>query len=174
MSKIEYGGYTNTNSPEIQSSLRELKQIDMELAYLALLTAEGLKPLSRWEKPLSNKGEELLGRLDLLVRKVRRHVKNGPDVIETIFSQSGHWIDLYEKRFGDKPVDKLPETQRFEGFVFGYPACCVEQYIRKPYSPNNFKPGQQKLLFHWACQNCTITRELLSAYEGIYIVLENI
>ena len=50
--------------------LRTLKRIDFELAYLALLTVEGLKPLSRWEKPL---GEESLDALQ------PREVRPRPD-----------------------------------------------------------------------------------------------
>ncbi len=47
-------------SSEIKIYVRALKEIDFELAYLALLTCEGLKPLSRWEKPLDDNGLELL------------------------------------------------------------------------------------------------------------------
>lgn len=42
------------------TALRHLKTLDFELAYLALLTREGLKPLSRWEKPLDPSGLDAL------------------------------------------------------------------------------------------------------------------
>jgi len=118
----------------LDSSLQALKAIDFELAYLALLTREGIKPLSRWEKPLDEKGIKLLRRMDLTVKQVRRKVKTGDVVIETIFSRSPIPLELYEKRFADTAVDKSAGTQRFEGFLFGYPPCCIEQYIRQPYA----------------------------------------
>ena len=155
------------------SNLQALKEIDFELAYLALLTYEGLKPLSRWEKPLDEKGLEILRRLGLKTKQIRRKVKTGEDVIETIFSRSSTCLELYEQRFANTPVDKSAETQRFEGFLFGYPACCTDQYIRKPYAPNNIPADDQRILFHWACGNCKITPVLLPAYRRAYDLLTN-
>jgi hypothetical protein len=156
------------------SNLRALKAIDFELAYLAVLTREGLKPLSRWEKPLDKSGVELLRRLDLITSQVRRKVKTGDEVIETIFSRTPACIELYEQRFANTAVDKSAETQRFEGFLFGYPPCCIEQYIQRPYARNNLTEHQQKILFHWACNHCTVTPMLLQAYERIYRWLNEI
>jgi hypothetical protein len=50
----------NIDSPKIKTCVRQLKEIDFELAYLATLTGEGLKPLSRWEKSLDDSVLELL------------------------------------------------------------------------------------------------------------------
>ena len=158
----------------LSSNLRALKETDFELAYLALLTHEGLKPLSRWEKTLDDEGLELLQQMDLLTKKVRRTVKKGDEVVETIFSRSPAYISLYEQRFANTDVDKSADTQRIEGFLFGYPPCCVEQYIRHPYARNNLTDHQQKILFHWACNNCTVTPLLLQAYERIHDKLNNI
>jgi len=159
-------------SSQIKSSIRALKEIDFELAYLALLTCEGLKPLSRWEKPLGDDGLELLQRIGLLTRQIRRTVKTGKEVIETIFSLLPSYIWLYEQRFDNRPIDKSVQTRRFEGFLFGYPPCCVNEYIRKPYAPNNLGAEEQKILFHWACGNCKITPVLLEAYKSIYNSLD--
>ncbi len=156
------------------STLRALKKIDFELAYLASLTYEGLKPLSRWEKPLDQNGIKLLRRMDLVTKQIRQKVKTGDEIIETIFSRSPAYIGLYEQRFANTPVDKSAETQRIEGFLFGYPPCCVEQYIKKPYAPNNLTERQQKILFHWACNNCTVTPLLLQAYEKVYNMLDRL
>ncbi|MFC1781451.1 hypothetical protein ACFLZ8_04250 [Planctomycetota bacterium] len=173
MSKTGRDEYTKFSCSEKLSCLRDLKQIDYELAYLALLTAEGLKPLSRWEKPLSNEAVELLERLGLLIKQIQRPIKARSVVIETIFSRSPNCIDLYEQSFADTLIDKSPDTQRLEGFLFGYPPCCVEQYIRRPYTPNNLEPANQKLLFHWTCKNCAITPNLLTEYEKISTMLNN-
>lgn len=158
----------------IEDSLSALKQIDFELAYLALLTREGLKPLSRWEKPLEDRELQLLEEIGLLTKRITRIVKTGSEVHENIFSRSPAYIDFYIKTFENKPVEKSPEIQRFEGFLFGYPPCCIEQYILKPYAANNLDEKDQKILFHWACNNCKITPILLDSYKKIFNLLENL
>lgn len=165
--------FLNFNSLEVKKCILALKKIDFELVYLAILTCEGIKPLSRWEKPLDNQGLELLQQLGLLTKQIMRTVKTGAEVIETIFSRSPGYIQLYEQRFANTPVDKSAEAQRFEGFLFGYPPCCIEQYIRQPYAPNNLPPDEQKILFHWSCKDCKITPVLLPAYKSVYNRLDN-
>jgi len=160
------------DSSEFQRYLRALKEIDFELAYLAVLTREGLKPLSRWEKSLTDDDLELLQRMGLLTRQVRRTVKTGREVVETIFSRTPAYIKLYEQAFGNTPIDKSPQTQRFEGFLFGYPPCCVNRYIRKPYAPNNLTEQEQKILFHWACRDCKVTPALLPTYKNAHDLLD--
>lgn len=151
-----------------------MKQIDFELAYLALLTHEGLKPLSRWEKPLDENGLDLLQKMNLLTNQIRRTVKADDDVTETIFSRSPAYMDLYEKCFGDTPIDKSVRTQRMEGFLFGYPSCCVDRYIQEPYAPNNMTQKDQEILFHWACKDCLVTPVLFPAYRSIHDWLEHL
>lgn len=168
MSEQRCSSYLRPDSSEFQGCLRALRQIDFELAYLALLTREGLKPLSRWEKPLDDNGLGLLREIGLLTSRVRRRVKTSKAVVETIFSRTPATIQLYERSFGETPIDKSARTQRIEGFLFGYPACCIEQYIRKPYAPNNLMDRDQKILFHWACRDCKVTPVLLAAYRSIY------
>jgi hypothetical protein len=148
--------------------LKALKEIDFELTYLALLTARGIKPLSRWEKPLESRGLDLLGEMGLLTRQIIRTVKTGKEVIETVFCPSASYIDFYDHRFDGTPVDKSAQAQLVEGYLFGYPPCCIISYIRKPYAPNNIKPEDQKILFHWACRSCEITPMLLPAYKRIH------
>lgn len=157
---------------DLHRYLCALKEIDFELAYLAVLTREGLKPLSRWEKNLAEGDLELLRRISLLTRQIRRTVKTGKEVVETIFSRMPAYILLYERTFGNTPIDKSARTQRFEGFLFGYPPCCINHYIRKPYAPNNLTEQQQKILFHWACRDCKVTPALLPAYKNIYDSLD--
>jgi hypothetical protein len=161
------------DSPKIKSCIKRLKQIDFELAYLALLTREGLKPLSRWEKPLDDHGLKLLQQIGLLTKQIRRTVKTGKKVTETIFSVSPGYIQLYENRFADTPIDKSPATVRFEGFLFGFPPCCVDQFIRHPYIKNGLDPQLQKILFHWSCKDCNITPTLLPPYRRIHDHVQN-
>ena len=96
------------DSPELQKTLSALKKIDFELAYLVALTYKGLKPLSRWEKKLSKNKLELLQQTGLLTKQVRRTVKTGKEVIETVFSRAPVYIQLYEQAFGNTPIDKSP------------------------------------------------------------------
>jgi hypothetical protein len=159
-------------SKELKRCVGQLKEIDFELAYLALLTCEGLKPLSRWEKPLDDHGLELLQQIGLLTKQIRRTVKTGKMVSETIFSITPGYIQLYEKRFAGKPIDKSVATMRFEGFLFGFPPCCVDEYIRHPYAANDLPPEHQKILFYWACKDCKITAALLPGYHRIHEYVE--
>ena len=63
-----------------------LKNLEFELAYLSLLTKEGLKPLSRWEKAFDSTTEESLRRLGLKTRVVERSVQSGRRLRELLFS----------------------------------------------------------------------------------------
>jgi hypothetical protein len=153
---------------ELKSPLSKLKEIDFELAYLALLTFEGLKPLSRWEKPIDEEQVSLLKQMGLNVKQITRTVKTGRQVIETIFSKLPSYICLYEGRFQNTPVDKSSATVRFEGFMFGYPPCCTEEYVQHPYAPNELNAESQKILFHWACKGCEITPRLLEQYKRVH------
>ena len=158
--------------PSAKAILRTLKAIDFELAYLAALTLPGLKPLSRWEKPLDENGREALNRLGLHVRQVRRTVRGAHAFDETIFALAPGYLDVYAAHFDHLPVDKSAETIRIEGFFFGYPPCCTTQYVKHHYAPNDFPTHKQEILFHWACRGCQITPLLLEAYKPIYQLTE--
>ena len=160
-------------SRKAKRCLKALSQIDFELAYLAALTALGLKPVSRWEKPLADHALRQLCGLGLVAEQVRRTVKTGKEVTETVFSRAPGQIDLYKQRFDNTAIDKSAQTQRFEGFLFGYPPCCIEQYILRPYASNGLPEEDQKILFHWACKDCRITPTLLPAYRAIRDRLED-
>jgi len=150
------------------AALRDLKTIDFELAYLALLTCEGLKPLSRWEKPLDPSGLDALHKIGLLTRAVHRKVRSGKAFTETVFGKTATYSEVYAEHFEGLPVDKSAETVRVEGFLFGYPPCCVAQYIRHPYAPNEFPTHKREILFHWSCRGCVITPLLIPRYERLH------
>lgn len=150
-----------------------LKDVDVQLAYLAMLTLSGVKPLSRYEKSLDDKALQMLETLPLIVKPVMRKIEIGT-VTEIIFSMSPAYINFYQSFFDNKAIDKTPRTMRIEGFLFGFPPCCIEQYIKSPYIKNSLTPDDQKILFHWACNDCAITMTLLSTYRRIYDYLLNI
>ncbi|MEJ2703223.1 MAG: hypothetical protein P8Z79_12350 [Sedimentisphaerales bacterium] len=162
------GGDGGHYSSEFCELMRALRGIDFELAYLALLTCEGIKPLSRWEKPLDESGLRLLRGTSLFVRSIRRTVEVGAQVTETIFSRTPGYVQVYESSFGGTVIDKSADTRRLEGFLFGYPSCCVDQYIRQPYVPNNLAREDQEILFYWACKDCKVTPLLLREYRSAH------
>jgi len=160
-------------SAKYQPIVNSLKKYDPQLAYLAVLTACGLKPLSRWEKPLDQNQLDLMHQLSLQTASVRRTVQNGKEIFETVFSRTPAYIELYQSRFTDSPIDKSAPTQHLEGFLFGFPPCCVDQYTKTPYAKNNLTSGDQAILFHWACKDCPITPSLLPQYQKIHQYIQN-
>lgn len=142
-----------------------LTLLEFDLAYLALLTQNGLKPLSRWEGVVPHGIEDVMDEMGLEVAYVRRRLQNGQSTTEFIFSKSEAHLDLYLQRFNESLIDKSLETQRLEGFLFGFPPCCVESFAHFGYRPNGLKPEDQKLLFHWACPHCRVTPLLLPWYR---------
>ncbi|MBW2675526.1 MAG: T9SS type A sorting domain-containing protein [Deltaproteobacteria bacterium] len=81
---------------------------------------------------------------------------------------NSRYIETYRSKFEGKRLKATPSAAKLEGWFFGYPSCCVEQFIRKPYVPNRLEQGDQRILFHWACPGCQSTRSLLREYQGIY------
>jgi hypothetical protein len=148
--------------------LAGLKATDPDLAYLAVLTCDGLKPLSRWERTLDAVALGYLQELGLIVEQIPRRVMTGKRVTETIFGMMPGLIDAYKHRFHSTVIDKSEATQQFEGFVFGYPGCCVTHFIQHAYAPNDLPQADQEILFHWACKDCQVTPTLLPAYRRVY------
>lgn len=158
--------------PAARDHIRALKAIDFELAYLAWLTHQGLKPVSRWERPLNEAGLDALRHLGLQPRQIPRTVRMGKAFDETIFGLTRGYLDIYAGHFANRPVDKSAETVRIEGYLFGYPPCCIAQYVKHHYAPNEFPTDKQQTLFHWACKGCQITPLLMPAYEEIRRLVE--
>jgi hypothetical protein len=147
---------------------QSIAQEDFEFYYLIELTRQRIKPLSRWEKPITRKQNKWLRQTGLKKDAILRFSQNGNRLYETIFSHSSHYLDFYRRRFSGKVLDRSESTQRVEGFLFGYPSCCVNQFIQKPYQANFLEKGKQQKLFHWACPNCRMTPELLLYYLPIH------
>jgi hypothetical protein len=148
--------------------MKYFKTLGFELSYLALLTKENVKPLSRWENgsPLST--IKALRKLGLTTRIVERKLLNGNTKTELVFSQSSHYLDFYFNRFDNTYIKKDYETIVTEGFLFGYPGCCTMNFAKNGYTVNNFNTRDQEILFHRACPDCKITPLLLPYYERIY------
>jgi hypothetical protein len=141
---------------------------DEEFHYLALLTAEGIKPLSRWERGLDNDQLYSLKRLGLQVSTLARSTEWGRVVTHTIFSRQQSKLEQHHAVFNGTPISRDASVVWKEGLDFGYPPCCVEAYIEKGYQSNGLTPQDQAILFHWACPDCDQTGYLLAEYWRIY------
>jgi hypothetical protein len=141
---------------------------DFELYYLIELTKQKIKPLSRWEKPLADIVRKEIKKQGLHIDTIPRKTRFKRPVYETIFSTSSRYLDLYHRRFYNTSLKRGAGMQKLEGFLFGYPSCCVEQFIQKPYQKNSLNKQDQEILFHWACKDCQATAQLLPYYRTIY------
>jgi len=141
---------------------------NFQLLYLALLTSHKAKPLSRWERSIGYKEKHLLEKFDLVAEPVTRFCENGKKIEEFIFSRSSRYLAIYIRYFDHKPLMITPEQRKVEGFLFGYPSCCVENFIHNGYTHNKYIDKEQKLLFHWICPDCRISPSLFPIYRSIF------
>lgn len=147
--------------------LRRLAALDFELALLAVLVVEGWKPLARWEHGLPAERHDDLAALGLRSRTIRRSTTAGTVVLETVLSRDPGPIDLYVEGFDETPLRIGPGQARLEGWLLGFPPCCVMAYVEHGYAANGLDPAAQAELFHWACPGCTITPRLLPRLRDV-------
>ncbi|UCH63248.1 MAG: T9SS type A sorting domain-containing protein [Fidelibacterota bacterium] len=141
---------------------------NLELFYLVELTRKRIKFLSRWEKPLSEEVLRWIRRYGLVVDIIPRRTLLRRRIYETVFSTSSRYVDYYHRKFYNTLLYRNPDSQRCEGRMFGYPSCCVEQFIRRHYLPNGLRREDQEILFHWACPGCRATPDLLPYYRTVH------
>lgn len=148
--------------------MQTFKRLGFELSYLALLTKENVKPLSRWEDGISHAKIKALQKLGLTTRIVKRKLLNGGVTHELIFGQSSRYLDFYSDRFDSSFIKRDYATIITEGLLFGYPGCCTRSFAENGYTGNHHKENGQEILFHWVCPGCEITPSLLPYYQKIY------
>mgnify|MGYP005838947819 CR=1 FL=1 len=136
---------------------------DVEFYYLLELTRRNIKPMSRREHPITEEQFEFLKSFGFAVAKVPRMVLNGHWLKETVFGKP-RYVRKYERTFSGTSLTLSPDAQRLEGFLFGYPSCCVRQFIRQPYKTHDLPAEDQEVLFHWACPDCRMTPSLMPYY----------
>lgn len=144
---------------------------EFEFRYLTELTVRGVKPMSRWEGPLSDRSRKMLRCRGLSVETVPRMTESGRRIEETVFSASGRYTGLYSRRFSNAPIRNDAADRKTEGFLFGYPSCCVSEFVLRPYKPNGLNKSSQSILFHWACEECRTTAELIPYYRSCHDVV---
>ncbi|MBN1885075.1 MAG: T9SS type A sorting domain-containing protein [Candidatus Krumholzibacteriota bacterium] len=147
---------------------RSLERLPFELAYLALLTRYGLKPLSRWEAALSPAQLDALDELGLETAAIERRTLLGRRLPRVLLAARRGRIDAYLRRFAGRRIEHSPRVTRLEGWFFGYPSCCVERFVARPYVENGFPEADRRILFHWACPGCPSTASLLDDYRRIH------
>ena len=147
--------------------LRRLAAVDFELALLAVLVVEGWKPLARWEHGLPAARHDDLAALGLRSRAIRRRTTAGTVVLETAISRDTGPIELYAEALDHTPLRIDAALARLEGWLFGFPPCCVMAYVEHGYAANALAPAVQAELFHWACPGCTITPRLLPHHRDV-------
>ena len=141
---------------------------DEEFYYLALLTVEGIKPLSRWEMRLDHDQLLELERLGLHGSTLTRGTQWGRLVTHAIFSRSRSLLQKHRSAFNGGAISFDAQSVRREGLDFGYPVCCVDTFIEKGYQSNSLASEDQAILFYWACLDCKQTRSLLPEYRRIF------
>ncbi|MCK4597211.1 hypothetical protein KAU04_04195, partial [bacterium] len=145
--------------------MRALKKLGFDIGYLAMLTKRDVKPLSRWESEFSRGQLKALHHLGLVTNTVERKLLNGDTITELIFSKSSRYLDLYSRKFHNTPLRKDRRSVIAEGFLFGYPGCCVRNFADNGYTDNTLVSQDQEILFHWACPDCRVTPSLLPYYR---------
>jgi hypothetical protein len=145
--------------------MKALRKLGFDISYLALLTKKNVKPLSRWESKFSRGQVKALHHLGLKTETVERPLLNGHSTHELIFSTSRRYLDLYSRKFRHTPLRKDRQSVITEGFLFGYPGCCVRNFAQNGYTKNELEGRGQEILFHWACPGCRATLELLPYYQ---------
>jgi hypothetical protein len=153
--------------------LSESASLETDALYLGLLTAWGVKPLSRLEYPVPPGVLRALEKLGLALGVVRRIARNGALCAHHVMSVDPGLIRRYLAEFdGTSLSRRAPLVVRAEARYFGYPPCCAESFIREPYAPNALPWADQRLLFHHACPACAETPGLVSLYRAAHAEAE--
>jgi hypothetical protein len=133
--------------------------------YLGILTARGVKPLSRLEYDAGSDILDCLRTMGLHVTAVTRVARSGAQVRHTIFSRELQLVQCYRTDFDGRLLrGETRAVIRREAHYFGYPACCAEAYSCAPHAPNDLTAEEQSLLFHHACPGCRVTPALIPHY----------
>lgn len=157
----------DAGTPWPREPLGRLAAVDFELALLAVLVAEGWKPLARYEHALPAERHDDLAAMGLRTRQTRRRTTAGVVVYETVLSCHEGLLAVYVETFDDASLRIDAARARLEGWLFGFPPCCVTAYVEHGYSANALPPEEQAELFHWACPGCTITPRLLPHHRAV-------
>jgi hypothetical protein len=150
--------------------LFEPANLEADAIYLGVLTARGIKPLSRLEYPVGPDVLLVLERLGLTLAVVRRAARDGTRRTHRVMSANPATIRRYVAEFDCTILcRRAPSVVRAEARYFGYPSCCAEAFISEPHAQNDLPWSDQRLLFHHACPACVETPRLVPLYRAAYV-----
>jgi hypothetical protein len=153
----------------VSHPLSEPASLEADALYLGLLTARGIKPLSKLEYPVPPDVLRILEKLGLALGVVRRVARNGALCTHHVMSADPGLLRQYLAEFDGTPLSRrAPSVVRAEARYFGYPSCCAESFISAPYAPNALPWADQRLLFHHACPACAETPGLVPLYRAAH------
>lgn len=142
------------------SDLEKLAKLDRRMAALAVLTAEGIKPVSRidsFDGPEKVVGE-LLENMGLKVEIKTEGCKS-----EILFG-SNRGLEAYHGAIGLKGSERVYKT----GLAFGYPDCCSKYFSEFLAGIRQEKPPKLKPLEHFSCPDCRFSPSLQKKYQETY------
>ncbi|MGQ9501348.1 MAG: hypothetical protein ACUVSF_09340 [Anaerolineae bacterium] len=143
------------------------ERLERDAVYLGVLTAWGIKPLSRLEYPVRSWVLALFRNIALVIAHIARYAADGTRVEHLVLSRDAQLVERYRREFdGRRLGGETACLVRIEARYFGYPPCCAEEYIRTPNSPNDLPLTDQALLFHRACTGCMVTPQLIPLYQA--------
>jgi len=140
--------------------LEKLAKLDRKMAVLAVLTAEGIKPVSRidsFEGP-EKVVEELLEKMGLKVEIKTEGCKS-----EILFGKS-KGLKNYHEAMKLKGSERVYKT----GLAFGYPNCCSKYFSKFLAGIRQEKPPKLKPLEHFSCPDCRFSHSLQKKYQETY------
>ncbi|PWH20654.1 MAG: hypothetical protein DDG58_01675, partial [Ardenticatenia bacterium] len=112
--------------------------LEQDAVYLGVLTAWGIKPLSRLEYPVRPWVLALFRQMALVAARITRYAADGTRVEHWVFSRDARLVERYRRRFDQRPLSaETAHLVRTEAYYFGYPPCCAEEYIRNPNAPSD-------------------------------------
>ncbi len=142
------------------------ERLEQDAVYLGVLTAWGIKPLSRLEYPVRPWVLALFRQMTLVTANITRYAEDGTRAEHLVFSRDARLVERYRRRFDRRPLGvESAHLVRIEAYYFGYPPCCAEEYLCNPDTPSDLPPADQALLFHRACTGCTVTPRLIPLYR---------
>jgi len=153
--------------PDFMEDWLSPERLELDAVYLGVLTAWGIKPLSRLEYPVRPWVLALFRQMALVTANITRYAADGTRVEHLVLSRDAQLVERYRRRFDGRHLgSETARLVRIEAYYFGYPPCCAEEYIRAPNLPGDLPCADQALLFHRACTGCTVTPQLIPLYRA--------
>lgn len=140
-------------------AIGKLARLDRRLALLGLLTARGIKPVSKLEgfEGPDDAVAKLLKELGLEVEVSKSGCKT-----DILFGKKGAMT-----RYREAEKLRGKEKLRALGLVFGYPECCARFFSKFMTGETEGKPGKTPPLEHFICPGCKKSPALLKEYREV-------